>query len=339
MTRPRRSTRPRASTRASHRNASTCSRSFRSDGSSLAPRRDRAARTITGSRSPCRRGCPCGIRLGEAIERRRSVPPRVLRPIRLRELATLLACSYAARGRTRTEMRRPVPSAGALYPLELYVLAQAVAGLEPGVYHYNPFRHRLSLLGPVDRRAVREALADPSIADAASAIIVVTGVFWRSRFKYGQRGYRFALLEAGHLVQNAASRGRPTRRCGVAVRRVLRPTTRRSRQRGRARRGERAHARARWCCVTGRSFWARFALATVLSIVVLATLSPPRPGLRIPALTAAVRGSGCRRDPVCGGRNAASLTTGTRARCGCEVLRPWARRRQRGDPLAACDPR
>ncbi len=146
---------------------------------------------------------PLGIRLGEAIERRRSVPPRVLRPIRLRELATLLACSYAARGRTRTEMRRPVPSAGALYPLELYVLAQAVAGLEPGVYHYNPFRHGLSLLGPVDRRAVREALADPSIADAASAIIVVTGVFWRSRFKYGQRGYRFALLEAGHLVQNA----------------------------------------------------------------------------------------------------------------------------------------
>ena len=155
---------------------------------------------------------PLRIRLGEAIERRRSVPPRVLRPIRLRELATLLACSYAARGRTRTEMRRPVPSAGALYPLELYVLAQAVAGLEPGVYHYNPFRHGLSLLGPVDRRAVREALADPGIADAAAAIVVVTGVFWRSRFKYGQRGYRFALLEAGHLVQNARSRGRPTRR-------------------------------------------------------------------------------------------------------------------------------
>jgi SagB-type dehydrogenase family enzyme len=146
---------------------------------------------------------PLRIRLGEAIERRRSLPPRLLRPIRLRELATLLACSYAARGRTRTEMRRPVPSAGALYPLELYVLAQAVDRLEPGVYHYNPFRQGLSLLGPLDRRAVRAALADPSVADAASAIVVVTGVFWRSRFKYGQRGYRFALLEAGHLVQNA----------------------------------------------------------------------------------------------------------------------------------------
>ncbi len=146
---------------------------------------------------------PLRIRLGDAIERRRSVPPGVLRPIRLRELATILACSYAARGRARTELRRPVPSAGALYPLELYVLAQSVAGLESGVYHYNPFRHALSLLGPVDGRAVRAAFADPVIADGAAAIVVVTGVFWRTRFKYGQRGYRFALLEAGHLIQNA----------------------------------------------------------------------------------------------------------------------------------------
>jgi SagB-type dehydrogenase family enzyme len=146
---------------------------------------------------------PLRIRLGDAIERRRSVLPGVLRPIRLLEVATLLGCSYAARGRTRAEMRRPIPSAGALYPLELYVVAQAVDGLAAGVYHYNPFRHGVSLLGPVDRRAVRQALADPALADRASAIVVVTGVFWRSRFKYGQRGYRFALLEAGHLVQNA----------------------------------------------------------------------------------------------------------------------------------------
>ncbi len=88
-------------------------------------------------------------------------------------------------------------------PLELYVLAQSVAGLEQGVYHYNPFRHGLSLLGPVDRRALRAALTDPTIADGAAAIVAVTAVFWRTRFKYGQRGYRFALLEAGHLVQNA----------------------------------------------------------------------------------------------------------------------------------------
>jgi SagB-type dehydrogenase family enzyme len=146
---------------------------------------------------------PLRIRLGEAIERRRSAPPDVLRPIRVRELSTLLACSYSARPSTRTERRRPVPSAGALYPLELYVLAQAVGELDPGVYHYNPFRHALSLLWPVDRPGVRGALVDPALAERAAAVIVVTAVFWRSRIKYGQRGYRFALLEAGHLVQNA----------------------------------------------------------------------------------------------------------------------------------------
>ena len=143
------------------------------------------------------------LRLGEAVDRRRSARPDVLRPVKLRELATLLGSSYSARGVEDGRLRRPIPSAGALYPLELYVVAQAVDGLDAGVYHYNPFRHGLSLLGPVDRQEVRAALADPGLVDTAAAILVVTAVFWRSRFKYGLRGYRFALIEAGHLVQNA----------------------------------------------------------------------------------------------------------------------------------------
>ncbi len=94
-------------------------------------------------------------------------------------------------------------SGGALYPLELYVIALAIDGVEPSVSHYNPFRHSLELLGPVDRKSVRSTLVDPALADAAGALIVVTALFWRSRFKYGARGYRFSLLEAGHVVQNA----------------------------------------------------------------------------------------------------------------------------------------
>src|SRR5581483_8694883 len=116
----------------------------------------------------------------------------------LGSLAALLAAAYrSAAG------RRPVPSGGALYPLELYVLALSVDGLEPGAYHYHPFRHRLERLGGADRRTAGAALVDPSLADRAAALLVVTAMFWRSRFKYGLRGYRFALLEAGHLVQNA----------------------------------------------------------------------------------------------------------------------------------------
>jgi SagB-type dehydrogenase family enzyme len=123
--------------------------------------------------------------------------------VRVRELASVLSASYGARDQGRAETRRPVPSAGALYPLELYVVSLAVEGLPPGVYHYDPFRHRLAELGPSCFADLRGALVDPTLADCAAALLVATGVFWRSRFKYGARGYRFTLLEAGHVVQNA----------------------------------------------------------------------------------------------------------------------------------------
>jgi SagB-type dehydrogenase family enzyme len=122
--------------------------------------------------------------------------------VRLRDLSTVLAASCAASPVGRSH-RRPVPSAGALYPLEVYVIAPAVPGLGPGVYHYDPFRRRLALLDQLRFAELREALVDQSLADVTSALLVVTGVFWRSRVKYGARGYRFTLLEAGHLVQNA----------------------------------------------------------------------------------------------------------------------------------------
>jgi SagB-type dehydrogenase family enzyme len=141
-------------------------------------------------------------RLGGVMASRRSSCPDVLRPVGLRDLATVLAASYAVSPRERS-LRRTVPSAGALYPLEAYAVAPAVTGLDPGVYHYDPFRHRLARLGPLRFAELREAFIDESLTDVTAALLVVTGVFWRSRFKYGPRGYRFALLEAGHLMQNA----------------------------------------------------------------------------------------------------------------------------------------
>lgn len=121
----------------------------------------------------------------------------------LHDLAAVLQASYVARARVPRVLRRPVPSGGALYPLELYVVALAINGIEPCVSHYNPFRHRLEVLGSLDRDRVRSTLVDPALADSAAALIVVTAMFWRSRFKYGARGYRFALIEAGHVGQNA----------------------------------------------------------------------------------------------------------------------------------------
>ena len=140
--------------------------------------------------------------LAEVLARRRSRRPEVLRPLELGDLGAVLQAAYAAGGRQHGLRLRPVPSAGALYPLELYVLAPAVRELEPALYHFDPFRSRLALLGPLDPAGVGAALVDGALAPGTAALLVVTGVFWRSRCKYGLRGYRFALLEAGHLMQN-----------------------------------------------------------------------------------------------------------------------------------------
>lgn len=138
-------------------------------------------------------------RLDDTLAARRSARPLDSRELPLPVLATLLAAPYRSTGG-----RRPTPSGGALYPLELYAVALGVAGLDAGVHHYDPYAHRLERLGDVQRDDVARALVDPELAVHAAAVLVVTGMFFRSRFKYGLRGYRFVLLEAGHVVQTAA---------------------------------------------------------------------------------------------------------------------------------------
>jgi SagB-type dehydrogenase family enzyme len=98
---------------------------------------------------------------------------------------------------------RTYPSAGGLFPCESYVMPIAVRGLPTGVYHYNPIEHSVATLDPeagLDR--FKRAFFVPDSLDEAAAIVVLTAVLDRSVRKYGARGYRFALLEAGHLSQN-----------------------------------------------------------------------------------------------------------------------------------------
>lgn len=140
-----------------------------------------------------------GARLADVLAARRSAKPTESRALSLPALATLLAAPYRS-----ADGRRPTPSGGALYPLELYAIALDVAGVERGVYHYDPYAHRLERLGDARRDDVARVLVDPELAVHAAALVAVTGMFFRSRFKYGLRGYRFVLLEAGHVVQTAA---------------------------------------------------------------------------------------------------------------------------------------
>lgn len=135
--------------------------------------------------------------LRDVLARRRSGFGEA-RPLELEQLAAVLAAAHGV----RADGRRPAPSGGALYPLELYVVAAEVGGLGAGVYHYDPYRPRLAELRD-GCDGVAAAFADADLFARTAAMLLITAVFWRSRFKYGQRGYRFALLEAGHVAQNA----------------------------------------------------------------------------------------------------------------------------------------
>jgi len=129
-------------------------------------------------------------------------------PVRLDQVATVLRCSYGVtRDNADNAYPRPfrvIPSGGALYPLELYVAARRVEGLIPGLYHYDPEEHELDVLHLGDHLdQLGGDLVQQDLARDAAAAVLVSAVFFRSTFKYGDRGYRFALIEAGHLAQNA----------------------------------------------------------------------------------------------------------------------------------------
>ena len=99
-----------------------------------------------------------------------------------------------------TQSFRPYPSAGGLYPCEVYVIADEVAGLARGVYQYDQDQH--TLIKKHCEGAFSRVETSPSGAANIPCALAVTAVFERSIQKYGQRGYRFALMEAGHILQN-----------------------------------------------------------------------------------------------------------------------------------------
>ncbi len=140
------------------------------------------------------------VPLADAVERRRSA--RAFGPghVTLGEVAALLDAAYGVTSSADGTSFRAVPSGGALYPLELYVLTSRVEDLEPGLHHADPLRRALEKMPSTEHE--RPLSPYDELLDSAALLVAVTGVFWRSRFKYGLRGYRFTLLEAGHLGQN-----------------------------------------------------------------------------------------------------------------------------------------
>lgn len=140
------------------------------------------------------------ISVEEALLKRRSVRNYTGGALTMQEVSQLL---WAVQGITDPSGKRTAPSAGALYPLEVYLVVGSVEDMDKGVYQYKPHQHELvKVLDGEQREALaRAALDQPSVKQGAVDIII-TAVYERTTKKYSDRGIRYVHMEAGHAAQN-----------------------------------------------------------------------------------------------------------------------------------------
>ena len=144
-----------------------------------------------------------GLSTEEAIQQRRSRRNYSRQDMTQEELSRLLHCTGGITEERWGNKLRSAPSAGALYPIEIYLMIHRVKDLEPGLYHYAVQDHTLELLRAEDLRGeiVRHGLMQEFLGQA-NLVFVFTAILQRLRWKYQERSYRYALIEAGHLGQN-----------------------------------------------------------------------------------------------------------------------------------------
>jgi SagB-type dehydrogenase family enzyme len=147
-----------------------------------------------------------------ALQKRRSIRSYTQEPPTLEDIAQLL---WAAQGVTSHNGFRTAPSAGALYPLEVYIVSGNISGLEEGIYRYLAHQHELTLVHRGDhRRQLSSAALGQACVREAPATIIFTGISSRITVKYGQRGIQYMMMEAGHAAQNVCLQA-VTRQIGV----------------------------------------------------------------------------------------------------------------------------
>lgn len=137
------------------------------------------------------------VSIEETIKERRSVRSFKKEPLTIEEISQLL---WAAQGITHSLHNfrlRSAPSAGALYPLEVYTVSKE------GIYHYIPSYHKLFLVKDGDfRKKLAIAGLNQSAIYSAPLDIVITAIYERTTIKYGERGIRYVHIEAGHSAEN-----------------------------------------------------------------------------------------------------------------------------------------
>jgi SagB-type dehydrogenase family enzyme len=160
------------------------------------------------------------IDLGEILQFRRSCRRYTNTPLRMEELAKLLWASQGISGRAGSFYFRTAPSAGALYPVETYLSIQNVESVPPGLYHYQPAEFVLELLTADSAgKKVAESSLGQSFLARAGVVFIWSAILRRNFSKYGHRGLRYIMMDAGHICQNLllAAEGLELGACPVAA--------------------------------------------------------------------------------------------------------------------------
>lgn len=149
-----------------------------------------------------------GPPFGEVIAARRSNRNFASDQLSLSQVSAILQWGYGITGEAGipgggVQRFRAAPSAGALYPAEIYLGVRAVQGLVGGIYHYEVPVVSLALLGPGDPTdRLYEVCCHQEYARQAALVVLISGVVERTKRKYSNRGYRYVLLDIGHLGEN-----------------------------------------------------------------------------------------------------------------------------------------
>ena len=140
------------------------------------------------------------VSIERALLERRSIRTYKDEPLKLSEVSQLL---WAAQGITGSRGFRTAPSAGALYPLEVYVVVGSVKDLADGVYKYKHYGHELVKISNCDKRIeLYSAALRQSCIKNGAVVFVFSAVYERTTGKYGQRGIQYVHMEIGHAAQN-----------------------------------------------------------------------------------------------------------------------------------------
>ena len=147
------------------------------------------------------------ISVEEALARRRSRRAFKDYPLTLEQVSQLLwsAQGITSKGGIGRTSKRTAPSAGAVYPLDIYLVVgkDKVEDLKVGVYHYNPLQHSLTIILEEDRRReISQACLDKNQIENAPVCLIITAEFSRLTDRLGEDDINFVYMEAGHVAQN-----------------------------------------------------------------------------------------------------------------------------------------